>query len=328
MKELAGRLAALDADAGAAVQVIAYFDTLVEGRAGLEAIVRGMAALSGCPARLVDAERGVRIGVTTNGTRTTDLAELDPSWPRASLVPGGHPALWLERAGPPGVVENVVLERAAAAARAVLDRTRGRVGRNDPALIEVLLDPGATAHARRHAADWLGLGSTGRVVVFADGGVRVEPPGSTEPDQRSGIGPEVSVLELPDSLAAARKALRFTADGSDLDPGPRVVDATHLGGLVLLADLAGPETPAIPDVQALETAIGQARWVAATLQAVAFTASLRAAATDLNLHHSTLQGRLSHAERWLGWPVHDPSGRLRLQVALILRRLHRSDNTH
>ena len=52
----AGRLAALDPDATAAVRVIAYFDELAEGRAGIEAIVRGAAVLAGCPARLVDED--------------------------------------------------------------------------------------------------------------------------------------------------------------------------------------------------------------------------------------------------------------------------------
>ncbi|MFE9884760.1 hypothetical protein [Streptomyces scopuliridis] len=30
------------------------------------------------------------------------------------------------------------------------------------------------------------------------------------------------------------------------------------------------------------------------------------------MHHSTLQDRLAQAEHWLGRPVHDPRGRLRL----------------
>jgi len=68
--------------------------------------------------------------------------------------------------------------------------------------------------------------------------------------------------------------------------------------------------------------------IASTLQAVAFTPSLRAAAAELNLHHSTLRERLCHAERWLGWPVRDPPGRLRLQLALTLRRLHRPDSAN
>ena len=83
MKELAGRLAALDPDAGAALQVIAYFDRLIEGRAGLESLVRGAAVLSGCPARLVDEERGVRVRVEADGTRRDDGGPLDPAWPSA-----------------------------------------------------------------------------------------------------------------------------------------------------------------------------------------------------------------------------------------------------
>jgi DNA-binding PucR family transcriptional regulator len=51
--------------------------------------------------------------------------------------------------------------------------------------------------------------------------------------------------------------------------------------------------------------------------------SLRAAATALRVHHSTLQDRISHAEPLLGWNVREPHGRLRLQLALALRRLHR-----
>jgi DNA-binding PucR family transcriptional regulator len=56
---------------------------------------------------------------------------------------------------------------------------------------------------------------------------------------------------------------------------------------------------------------------------VAATASLRAAASALRLHHSTLQDRIVHIEHLLGWPVRSPDGKLRLQVALTLRRLHR-----
>ncbi|MGW2513471.1 hypothetical protein ACWC0A_29565 [Streptomyces scopuliridis] len=41
------------------------------------------------------------------------------------------------------------------------------------------------------------------------------------------------------------------------------------------------------------------------------------------MHHSTLQDRPAQAEHGLGRPVHDPRGRLRLRLALALRRLHR-----
>ncbi|MFE1311942.1 hypothetical protein [Streptomyces sp. NPDC058755] len=89
MKELAGRLAALDPDAGAAVRVIAYFDRPAETRAGLEALVRGAAVLAGCPARLVDAERRVTLRVEPDGRRRAPETDADPDWPSAPLVPAG-----------------------------------------------------------------------------------------------------------------------------------------------------------------------------------------------------------------------------------------------
>ncbi|MEU0900607.1 PucR family transcriptional regulator, partial [Streptomyces massasporeus] len=99
MKELAGRLTALDPDAGAAVRVIAYFDRLAESRAGLEALVRGAAVLAGCPARLVDPERRVHIRVEADGTRRDTGTPPDPAWPAVRLSPDGTAMLWLERGG-------------------------------------------------------------------------------------------------------------------------------------------------------------------------------------------------------------------------------------
>ncbi|MFJ9030723.1 helix-turn-helix domain-containing protein [Streptomyces sp. NPDC102274] len=336
MKELAGKLAALDPDAGAALHVIAYFDRLVEGRAGLESLVRGAAVLSGCPARLVDAERGVRIRVDADGVRQDRTGHALSSWMSAPLVPGGAPALWLESAGPPNGVHAMVLERTAAAARGVLDRTRGRAPLagpvTDPASVEVLLDASAPEQARWRAAGLLGLRNVALArVVAPTGDVPVieaaHAPEARPPlpgGRRVGVGPAVPVLELPASTAAARTALRFTAEGTDQDPGPRVVYADELGGLALLAASVGPDTEPIPDVRALDRAITAAPWAGGTLHTVAYATSLRAAAAELNMHHSTLQDRLAQAEHWLGWPVHDPRGRLRLQLALALRRLHRN----
>ncbi|MFG3144151.1 helix-turn-helix domain-containing protein [Streptomyces sp. NPDC048243] len=336
MKELAGRLAALDPDAGAALRVIAYFDRLIEGRAGLEALVRGAAVLADCPARLVDEERGVRVRVEPDGLRRDEGGPLDGAWASAPLTPGGSAAVWLERSGPSAGVHAMVLERAAAAARVVLDRTRGRApadaGAGDPASLEVLLDEFATDHARHRAAVRLGLRdvATARVVVTAEGGPRVEAvpaAGDGSPStggRRAGVGPAVPVRDLPASYAAALTALRFTAEGTDQDPGPRTVYAAELGGLALLAESESADPAAVPDVAALERAVGAAPWVANTLHAIAFSTSLRSAAGDLNVHHSTLQDRLAQAEHWLGWPVSDPHGRLRLQLALVLRRLHRN----
>jgi hypothetical protein len=333
VKELAGRLAALDPDAGAAVRVIAYFDRLVDGRAGLEAIVRGAAVLAGCPARLVDAERRVHIRMTADGARQDDAPPPQTDWLCRPLSDDGPSVLWLERCGPASPVDLMVLERAGGAARAALDRTRGRAAAkgHDPAFVEVVLDAAAPPDARLHAARRLGLDTAGtaRAVALYDGSAAVEqvsplPSGDALPTRRAGRGPVVPVLELPACWVGARTALRFTAAGGEQDPGPVVVDFTTLGGLAVLAPAITTDSEPVPDVQALERAAAAAPWVLATLDAIATTASLRAAATALTVHHSTLQERVAHAEHLLGWSVHDPQGRLRLQIALVLRRLHRS----
>ncbi|MFF0163599.1 helix-turn-helix domain-containing protein [Streptomyces sp. NPDC005263] len=328
MKELAGRLTALDPDAGAAVQVIAYFDRLAESRAGLEALVRGAAVLAGVPARLVDAERRVQVRVEADGTRRDADGPPDPAWPSAALAPGGPPALWLERAeAGPSVVDAVILERAAGAVRLVLDRTRGRAPADDPALVETVLDATAPDQARLHAARGLGLdpAAPARALAPHDGRPRVVAahPDTAPSAGRLGVGPAVPVLDLPHSWAAARTALRFTADGTAQDPGQRVVYADELGGIALLADLVAPGAEPPPDVHDLDAAAAVTPWLLPTLHAVASTASLRAAAAEANVHHSTLQDRLTHAEHLLGWPVRTPQGRLRLHLALTMRHLAR-----
>lgn len=427
MRELAGRLAELDPDAGAALQVIAYFDRLMEGRVGIEALVRGAAVLSGCPARLVDERRGVRIRVAPDGHREDSTEPVDPTWPWAPLDtsgvagPGARPAnpaagpavvspgsrgagrvsappgsldaapapaspgtpdaallqapldtphtappqpspntpqpptpldpaatpttdtrpdpaapetpaaLWLETPGPPDGVRAMILERAAGAIRAVLDRTRGwapaAASAPDPALVEVVLDASAPKAARAHAAAQLGLRSGQLVCAVAlyGGGAEIVPAGRSGSEaRRAGVGQAVEPAELPRSWAAARTALRLTAEGTARDPGPRTVYADELGGLALLADAVGPDTPPVPDELAVERAVAEAPWAAATLHAVSSSPSLRAAAAELTVHHSTLQERLVQTEHVLGWDVHSPQGRLRLQLALAVRKLRRT----
>lgn len=89
------------------------------------------------------------------------------------------------------------------------------------------------------------------------------------------------------------------------------------------AERVGGSAESPPDVQALEAASAAAPWLLGTLHAVASTVSLRAVAAEINVHHSTLQERLAHAEHLLGRPLRTPQGRFRLGLALAMRHLAR-----
>ncbi|WP_138758982.1 helix-turn-helix domain-containing protein [Modestobacter altitudinis] len=319
MNDLALRLAALDPEAGAAVRVIGHFDALTEARADLQSIVRSAAELADCPMLLVDRPRGLVVRVQADGTVSTAADPVvDPGWP-STQVAGTDAVLWLEGTNPPGTVQAVVLERAAAAIRTVLQRTRSRRVVDDPASVELVLDAAAPEADRLAAARRLGVTTTARAVALAGGRSLVLGLDGVLPEGvRLGVGPAAAVVDLPASGEQARLALRLTAEGTEDDPGPRVVHADGLGALPLLVRAADGSD--VPDVRALEHAATVGPWALATLDAVATATSLRDAARALHVHHSTLQDRLLHAETALGWGVREPAGRLRLQLALVLRR--------
>ena len=299
MQELVGRLAQLDPDAGAAVKVIAYFDRLVEGHAGLEPIVRGAAVLAGCTARLVDEDRRVQMRVDAQGRVCDEIGLPDADWPSAPLVPDGPPVLWLEHGGEPGPVDAMVLERAASAARGVLERTRGRssAALDDPASVEVLFDATVAAQNRLAVARRLGIAENAQVKAVAPVGAAgwIEsvdgaawPARGRATDGRLGVGAVGGVLELPASWVGARTAARFTALDTEQDPGPRIVHADQLGGLAVLADVIGPDTEPSADVLAVERARTDAPWVLATLVGGADKPRLRKTATEMLIHHPQL----------------------------------------
>lgn len=321
MHDLTRRLAALDPEAGAALRVIAHFDSLTDSRAGLQSIVRGAAALAGCPAGLSDVSQHLTIRVLADGGAATSVPALQPEWPSTPVTPDGA-VLWLERTGPAGTVDAIVLERAAGAARSVLRRTRSiRPGGSDDALLELVLDSAASEPDRLAAARRLGLSQPARVVAYHDGDVQIlARDRNLTSSARAGVGPVVHVTRLPASLEAAKVALRLTAEGTEDDPGQRVVHAEDLGALPLLLRAADGESEPIADVVALQRAGAAAPRVLATLDAVAWAISVRDAARALQIHHSTLQARVTQAETLIGWNVRHPQGLLRLQLALLLRR--------
>jgi hypothetical protein len=269
-----------------------------------------------------------------------DLGTPDPRWLSSPLETGGPPALWVERAGAYSLVDVMVLDRAAFAARAALHRTRGRGqhGVDDPAAVETVLDADVPERDRLRAAGLLRLPGEGvfRAIACPGDPGRIETVAKTRtgrtretlaPDDRlraghgrTGIGPAVGLADLPASWAQAKRALAFAAEGTEHDPGPSVVVAEELGLLALLPAALDPAGPPSPDVLALEAAAAEAPWVLSTLEAFTAHASLRLAAASLFLHHSTLQSRIASIEQDLKWSVRDPQGRLRVQLALAVRR--------
>jgi len=341
MRELLGRLSALDPGAENAVRVIAHFDALVEAHAGLDAFVRAAAVLAGCPAGLHHPQRRLRLRVDPDGARLPP-GERSPEWPGQPLDGGDGALVWLERPGPATPTDAMVLERLAAGVRVVLERTRARAPRRDPALVELLLDSNADADDRARAAGQLGLPSDTpvRAVASIPGdsplpeplhkwsttvgplNASIAVPGVPELLVRAGIGPAGSPADLPRSWRGALVALRLTGAGTGLHPGPRVLRHDDLGGLALLSEALGSAAAHVPDVAALERIAEQLPWALATLDALAEHASLRRAATALHVHHSTLQERAGQLAHALGYPLDTAAGHHRLYLALVLRRLH------
>jgi hypothetical protein len=337
VRELLGRLSALDPNAESAVRVIAYFDALVERHAGVEAFVRGAAVLAGCPAGLHHPERHLYLRVDPQGHRL-DPVSYSAGWPVAPLDDVDGAAVWLERSAEVTPTDAMILERLAAGARVVLERTRARASRRDPALVELLLDGNADADDRARAARRLGLAADVPVRAVASlppepsrrwstelGGVGASlVTGDTDIPTRAGIGPAGPPADLPRSWHGALVALRLTGDGTDRHPGPTQLHYDDLGGLALLAETVPADAALVDDVRALDRIAEQLPWAIVTLNALAEHASRRRAAASLHIHHSTLQERATHLERALGYPLDTAAGHNRLYLALVLRRLHRN----
>ncbi|MFW6722621.1 PucR family transcriptional regulator [Streptomyces sp. MAR4 CNY-716] len=420
MKGLLVRLSSLDADAAAAVRVIAHFQALLGGGAvDPEVLVRSTAALAGCPAGLVrPAEAPDRTGRAVRFA--PDGAELPCGGPPGSagaagsagpagaagpesglrsLAPAG--CVWLERAGGPGPLDDLVLEWMALAAGMSPPRPARPPHVADPALVETVLSEREAVEDRVRALRLLGLsperplrvvavsggrdadagveavallargvpGATVRIAAMdalaavlvqpADGGagtagelarglslaaaerVRGRVPGRTggaapragdgerggpgdgtqSPVRaRFGVGGGAAPVRAHVSWAEARTALRFAGAGG---PGETVVDHDALGPLALLAEVPADRLRADPGVRAL-TALaardGGGSSIAA-LDAFCRTGSLRRAAAELHLHHSSVAARLARAQTVLGGRLREPDDRLRARLALYAWRL-------
>lgn len=318
MQELVGRLTALDPEASETLKVITYFDALVGAGAGLDALLRAAATLSGVTAGVRSRDRVQR---RAPGGRRVD-GEPAVRSPRREIA-GGE--VWLERGSGHFVNDEMVVERLALAVTLT-------VARHQPeAAIEVAVDSGSTPAERLAALARLRIDPAARVRAIAVPLEATEPgsvpvaagasmvralvdEGGRPLPLLGGVGLWVRADRLPESWDAATIALRLT------DAAHPVVDAGDLGALLLVARGFDPTAPP-DDVRVLASLDERSR---AVLDALVKHESLRAASAALGMHHSTVQARHEALTRDLGYDPRSALGRARYLAAELLLRLERT----
>ncbi|MEJ1087952.1 hypothetical protein WDU99_06435 [Microbacterium sp. Mu-80] len=330
MRELAGRLSALDPEASETLRVIQYFDTLVDGRVGAEGMLRGAAMLSGAP--VGHRASAARRGRVFDPNQVAGREGTPGGWPSIRLADDG--VVWLERAGAPHANDAMILERLAIA----LSIMAQRVDTAAPTrrAVEILMSADADDAQREQAVALLSLPVHATIravaapmsvrlkravphatVVTRFGVVRAMVAVGDErmPTDRAGIGIAAeSVLDLRESWRAALIALRLS------DAVHTVVRADDLGVLLSVADAEDQRSTPHADVEAIET-LRRSGWSEEVLRGIAAGSSIRSLAVTAGIHHSSMDGRLKRLPAALGYDPLTAAGRTRLDVALMLHRL-------
>ena len=249
--------------------------------------------------------------------------------------------VWLERPGPPRPLDELLVDRLAIAAAAVVERYGpARTTMADPALVELAISADSDDAARARALRLLGfavdlpvrviavrsqlrLDQVGNLVCPARpvkaaqlGDVGVILATTIDPTRfPAGVRAGISASQSPDrSWREARTALRFT--------GPRepVIRYDDLGALALLTEIPRHATRDNADVAAIGRVAGNPDDLE-TLDVYCATGSLRRAADLLHLHHSSVARRLEQIGKTLGIELTEPAGLTRARLALTAWRL-------
>ncbi|MFG2330868.1 PucR family transcriptional regulator [Streptomyces sp. NPDC048604] len=341
MEALAVRLSGLDPYVDGAFRIVAFYDTLMRRRVDLPALARSSAGLAECVAGIRLHGTGRAIRIAPEGTPAAGPAGPASTTTPVTLDDEEIGTVWLERPGPPGPLDEVLLDRLALAAAAAVERYGpARTTMADPALVELVVSAGSDEAARARALRLLGFAADRPVHVVA---VRSELP----LDRIGGLicaSRPVKAAPLADVgviLAAAVDAGRFPAGvragiGDDGAPhrawrqaraalrftGPRepVVRYADLGALALLDEIPEAACRDNADVAAVARIAAHGDDLE-TLEAYCVTGSLRRAADLLHLHHSSVARRIDALGRALGVDLTEPAGLTRARLALSIWRL-------
>jgi PucR C-terminal helix-turn-helix domain len=341
MEALALRLSHLDSHAEGAIRVVMFYDTLMRRRVDLPALARASAGLAECVAGIRLHGTGRAIRVSPDGRQASA-----PPPPASTMAPitldeEEIGTVWLERPGPPVPLDELLLDRLAIAAAAVVERYGpARTTMADPALIELVISSDSDEAARARALRLLGFAADLPVRVIAvrsqlpldqvaglvcparpvkaaplaDVGVILATtidPARFPAGVRAGIG----ATESPDQAwRQARTALRFTT------PRQPVIHHDDLGVLALLAQIPQDVARDNTDVTTIARMASNPEDLE-TLDAYCHTGSLRRAADLLHLHHSSVARRLEQLGKTLGIELTEPTGLTRARLALTAWRL-------
>ena len=341
MEALVERLSQLDSQAGGALRVVMFYDTLMRRRVDLPALARTSAGLAECVAGIRLHGTGQVFRFSPDGTPAPGpLASASATVP-ITLDDEEIGTVWLERPGPLYELDGLLLDRLAIAAAAVAERYGPAHTPNaHPALIQHAISPGADEAASARALRLLGFGAGLPVRVAA---VRSQLPldriGSLVCPARpvkaaplagvgvilattldlarfpAGVRAGIGAAGRPDrSWRQARTALRFTTAHQP------VVHHSDLGALALLAHVPPDAARDNPDVAAIARLAGSPGDLE-TLEAYCAAGSVRRAAERLHLHHSSIARRLGQIGKTLGIDLTEPAGTIRATLALTAWRL-------
>lgn len=341
MEALVERLSQLDSQAEGAIRLVMFYDTLMRRRVDLPALARASAVLAECVAgiRLHGTGRVIRMAPDGQEARTPapDASTTEP----ITLDEEEIGTVWLERPGPPNQLDEVLLDRLAIAAAAVVERYGpARTTMADPALVELAISADSDDAARTRALRLLGFPADLPVRVVAlrseipldQVGGLVCPARPVKAAPLAGVGvilattvdaaripagvrAGIGAAERPDrSWQQARTALRFTT------PRQPVVHHDELGALALLAQIPEDAARGNADVAAIARLAGNPDDLA-TLDAYCATGSVRRAAESLHLHHSSVARRLDQIGKALGINLTETTGPVRARLALTTWRL-------
>ncbi|MFG2975683.1 PucR family transcriptional regulator [Streptomyces sp. NPDC048331] len=342
MEALAVRLSGLDPYVDGAIRIIAFYDTLARRRVDLPALARSSSGLAECVAGIRLHGTGRTIRVAPDGTPAAGPTSPASTTAPLTLDEEEIGTVWLERPGPPGPLDEVLLDRFAVTAAAAVERYGpARTTMADPALVELAISPATDEAAGARALRLLGfavdlpvhaVAVRGRLPLDRIGSLLC-PDGLVKAASLGDVGvvlaTTVDVARVPAGVRAgigaadgparswqqARTALRFTTARRP------VVHHAELGASALLADVSPDVVRANVDVS------GIARIAAAhpedleTLEVYCAAGSLRRAADLLHLHHSSVARRLDQIGKALGIDITEPAGLIRASLALTAWRL-------